>query len=110
MIDIYMKSPLPNTLAVAVLIALIITWFTSIVLSMRDVSIQAEKGWYAKLLPLFSILGTPAVVDLIQTKGITLVFATVVFIVLLLNVIVPILKITGKSSHFLVTDCTSGQY
>ncbi len=104
MIDIFMKSPLPNTLAVVVLIALIITWFTSIVLSMRDVPIQTEKGWYAKLLPAFSILGIPAVLDLIQTKGITFVFAAIVFIVLLLNFVVPILKIYGKSSHFLVTD------
>lgn len=104
MIDIFMKSPLPNTLAVIVLIALIITWFTSIVSSMRDVPIQTEKGWYAKLLPTFSILGIPAVLDLLQTKGVTFMFAGIVFIVLILNFVVPILKIYGKSSHFLVVD------
>ncbi|MFN8411503.1 MAG: vitamin K epoxide reductase family protein [Anaerolineales bacterium] len=104
MIDIFMKSPLPNTLAVIVLLALIVTWFTSIAFSMRDVPIHTEKGWYAKLLPIVSLLGIPAALDLIQTKGIAFVFAAIVFIVLLLNFIFPILKISGKSSHFLITD------
>ncbi|HMU91978.1 MAG TPA: vitamin K epoxide reductase family protein [Anaerolineales bacterium] len=104
MINIFMKSPLPNTLAVIVLLALIITWVTSIVLSMRDVPVETEKGWYANLLPIFSILGIPAVLDLLQTKGVTFVFAAIVFTVLLLNIVVPILKIYGKSSHFLVAD------
>ena len=104
MINTFMKSPLNNSLAVIVLIALVVTWFTSIILSLRDTPVKTDKGWYAMLLPLFSILGLPATVDLLQTKGITALFAAVVFIVFLLNIIVPILKISGKSSHPLVMD------
>jgi len=104
MINIFMKSPLTNSLAVVVLIALVITWFTSIILSLRDAPVKTDKGWYAMLLPLFTILGLPATVDLLQTKGMTTFFAAIVFIVFLLNIIVPLLKITGKSSRPLVMD------
>jgi len=104
MINIFMKSPLTNSLAVVVLIALVITWFTSIILSLRDAPVKTDKGWYAMLLPLFTLLGIPATIDLLQTKGITVLYAAVVFIIFLLNIIVPILRITGKSSHPLVMD------
>ena len=98
MIDVFLKSPLPNTLAVVVLIALIITWVTSIVVSMRNVPIQTDNGGYAKLLPAFSLLGIPAALDLLQTKGVTFVLASIIFIVFILNYIVPILKISRRSS------------
>lgn len=99
-----MRSPLPNTLAVVVLIALIVTWFTSVVLTLNGRSDSLETSWFGKLLPAFSILGIPAAVDLLQTKGITFVFAAIVSIVLALNIIVPIFKIYWKSSHPLVHD------
>lgn len=104
MIDIFMRSPLPNTLAVVVLIALIITWFTSIALSISDVLIQTEKGRYAKFLPAVSILGIPAALDLLQTNGVTFLFATIIFIVFILNFLIPILKSSKKSSHTIVKD------
>lgn len=104
MIDIFMRSPLANTLAVIVLIALIITLLISIVLGMRDIPIQLDKGGFTKLLPAFSILGIPATLDLLQTNGIALLFALIVLIVFILNIIIPILKFYGKSSYTLVRD------
>jgi uncharacterized membrane protein len=104
MIDIFMRSPLPNTLAVLVLIALAVTWVTSIVLSLSSTSRVMENGWFEKLLPVLSILGLPAAWDLLQTQGVTFLFAAIVLIVLLLNIILPILKMAGKTSHPLVMD------
>jgi uncharacterized membrane protein len=104
MTDIFMRSPLPNTLAVIVLIALISTWLISIIRSMGQEPVEADKGWVAVLLPAFSILGIPAAVDLIQTKGATALYAGVVFLVFVLNILIPILRITGKTLHPLVLD------
>lgn len=104
MIDIFMRSPLPNTLAVLVLIALAVTWVTSIVLSLNSNTNPLHKSWFVNLLPFFSILGLPAAWDLLQTQGITFVFAAIVSIVLLLNIILPILRIFNKTSHPLVSD------
>lgn len=104
MINIFMKSPLPNTLAVIVLIALAITWFTSILLSLREAPIETEASWFASLIPLFSILGIPAALDLLQTNGLTLVFAASIFIAFMLNILIPILKVFKKASYPLVTD------
>jgi uncharacterized membrane protein len=104
MIDIFMRSPLPNTLAVIVLIALISTWLISIIRSMGQDPVEADKGWFAFLLPAFSVLGIPAAVDLVQTKGATAVYAGVVLIVFVLNILIPILRITGKTLHPLARD------
>jgi len=104
MIDIFLRSPLPNTSAVIVLIALISTWLISILLSMGQDPIAADKGWFALLLPVFSFLGIPAAVDLIQTKGATSIYAAAVFIVFILNIVIPIWGITRKKSHPLVRD------
>ena len=104
MIDIFMRDPQNNTLAVIVLIALIITWITSLVLSLRDKPVPTEKGWYAGLLPLFTITGIPAALDLLQTQGVTFLFASVVFVVLILNILIPILWVSKRSSHPFVRD------
>ncbi len=104
MINNFTKYSLANTLAVIVLIALIIAWIVSLILSLRDVPVSTNKGWYAKLLPVFSLLGIPAAVDLLETKGVTVIFAALVTIVLLLNILIPILQMIGKSSHPLVTN------
>ena len=104
MIDKFMREPPANSLAVLVLIALIITWLVSLALSLRDDPISTDKGWYAKLLPIIAFLGIPAVLDLVQTTGVIFLFATTVFVILVLNIVIPILRITGKSSHPLITD------
>ncbi len=104
MISIFMRSPLPNTLAVIVLIALIVSWFTSIVLSLRNIPVETDKGWFATLLPLFSILGIPAAFDLLQTSGATALFAAIILVIFLLNIVIPILKISRKSSNVFIMD------
>ena len=104
MIAIFMKHPIANSFAVVVLIALIITWVTSIVLSMKDTGVETDRGWFAKLLPAFSVLGVPAALDLLQTEGATFLFAGFVLAVFILNFIIPVLHISRKSSHPLVTD------
>ncbi len=104
MIRAFLRSPLPNTLAVVVLVALIVTWITSLILSMRDKPIDTNRGWYAILLPAFSLLGIPAFIDLLQTSGIALAFAVVVFLVFLLNIFMPILKMSGRSTSPFVRD------
>lgn len=104
MIDTFMKSPLPNTLAVIVLLALVVSWLVSVILSMRDAAVSTEKGWFVYLLPFFSLLGLPATLDLLQTRGITFLFALVVFIVFVLNIVIPILKIAGKLPNLSVAD------
>jgi Predicted membrane protein len=102
MIHNFLKAPQANSLAIAVLIALIITWFTSLVLSLRDAPVRADKGWYTSLLPAFSLLGIPATLDLLQIKGVAFLFAAIVFLVFGLNVLMPVLRMTGKSSNPLV--------
>jgi len=104
MINIFMRSPLPNTLAVIVLIALVVSWLTSLFLSLGNTPVATNRGWYAALLPLFSLPGIPAAVDLLQIRGIAFVFAIPVLIIFLLNILVPVLQIAGKSSHPIVTN------
>lgn len=104
MIDKFMRYPAGNTLAVIVLIALITTWFTSLILTLRDAPVRTNKGWYAWLLPVFTVLGIPATLDLLQTGGLTSLFAAVTFVVFILNIIIPILHIRGKSARPLVSD------
>ncbi|HSB01053.1 MAG TPA: vitamin K epoxide reductase family protein [Anaerolineales bacterium] len=104
MIDKFMRYPVGNTLAVIVLIALIITWVTSLVLSLRNTPVRTDKGWFAWILPVFALLGIPPAIDLLQTKGITLLFAGIAFVAFVLNIVIPILHARGQSSHPLVTD------
>jgi len=102
MINNFMKSPQANSLAVIVLIALVITWFTSLVLSLRDVPVATDKGWYARLLAVISLLGIPAALDLLQIQGTAFFFAAIVFVVFVLNIVIPILRMTGKLSNSLI--------
>ena len=103
MINTFMKSPQANSLAVLVLIALVITWIASLLLSLRDAPVRTDKGWYAASLPLFSLLGIPAALDLLQIKAVELLFAAIVFVVFLLNIVIPVLRMIGKLSPPLVT-------
>jgi uncharacterized membrane protein len=77
---------------------LIVTWFTSLLLSLRDVPVQADKGWFATLLPVFSLLGIPAALDLLQINGVAFIFAAIVFLVFGLNILIPVLRMIGKLS------------
>jgi uncharacterized membrane protein len=99
-----MRHPVGNTLAVIVLVALLIAWFTSLILSLRNAPVQTKKGWFAWLLPVFALLGIPATIDLLQSGGITTVFAAIVFVIFAVNIVLPILHMRGQSSQPLVKD------
>ncbi len=104
MIHAFMKSPLPNTLALVVWIALIVAWVLSLILALREKPINTEHGSYTWVLSAFALLGIPAFVDLLQTSGIALAFAAVLALVFLANIVVPILKASGSSSSPFVRD------
>jgi uncharacterized membrane protein len=104
MINIFMKDPLANSLAVIVLIALVLCWVASLAIILKDSPVYAANSWHNKLLPVFSLLGLPAVLDLLQTSGLTLALATVATLVLILNLVIPVLRLAQKSTHPLVVD------
>ena len=104
MIDKFMRNPATNSLAVVVLAALIVSWVLSVILISKDTPVSVGRGWYTKLMLLFSLLGVPAVLDLIQTNGIALAFAVITFLILALNIVVLLLHIMGRISHGLVRD------
>ena len=102
MINHFMRSPWPNTLAVLTLAALLIAWISSIVLSLRSAPVETERGRFAILLPLFSLLGIPAAIDLFQANGLAPLYAVIPFAAFVANIIVPILRMRGKPAHPLV--------
>lgn len=104
MLYTFMKDPLANSLAVLVLVALIASWIASLVIILIDKPVDSARSWHNKLLPLFALLGLPAALDLLQTKGVTMVFASIVMLAFLLSILLPILRLTQKSSHPFVTD------
>jgi uncharacterized membrane protein len=102
--DKFVSDIQADTLAAVVLAVLIISGITSLVLMLRTMPVPTTKSWYTGLLPLFALLGLSAVIDLLQTGGITMVFAVVVSGVLLLNVIIPLLNFTQKLPSELVVN------
>ena len=102
--DRFLREVRADTLAVIVLAVLIIIGITSLVLLLRPTPVSTNKSWYVRLLPLFAILGLPAVIDLLQTDGITKVFAFLVLVVLLLNIIMPLLHLINKSPSVFVSN------
>ncbi len=104
MLNVFMRSPLPNTLALIVLLALLITWVAAIVLGMSDKPVRTDRGLYATMLPVFAAFGLPAVIDLLQTSGVALVYAALVGIVLLLNIAIPIMRARGSQTSPIVRD------
>lgn len=92
MLRAFMRSPLPNTLAVVVLVALIVSWITSLVLAMRDKPLDTRKGWYAWAPAAFALLGIPGLIDLLQTSGIALAFVVIIVLVFLAVIVVPAVR------------------
>jgi uncharacterized membrane protein len=104
MIDKFMLHPLPNTLAVLVLLALIFSWFTLVILAVSGSSTSFGKGWYTRLMLVVSVLGVPAIFDLLQTTGIALMFAVIASLVIVLNIAVLMLRLAGNTLYGLVND------
>jgi uncharacterized membrane protein len=104
MLDKFMLHPLPNTLAVIVLSALIFSWFTSITLALKDTSVSFHQSWYTWLMLVFSLFGIPAIIDILQTSGVAFVFAVIASLIIVLNIAVLIMQLAKKTSHRLVKD------
>ena len=102
MIIRFMNDPLANTLAVIVLVTLIISWIISLALTLSSRPIPTAKSWYSRLLPVFALLGIPAAVDLLQTGGWAFALAVVVFMVLMLNIIIPLLMENERATQAMV--------
>ena len=104
MIQTFMKDPVANTLAIIVLVALVISWIVSLAIILKDNPVHAAKSWHNKLLPIFALLGIPAALDLLQTNGLTLFLAIIVTIAIILNIVMPLLRLAEKSPHPFVED------
>jgi uncharacterized membrane protein len=104
LIETFLKDPYPNTLAVLVLTALVITLVVSILVSKKNLSVSTSQGWYAWLLPTFTALALPAVFDLLHLEGTALIFACLTLLVLLSNIIISLLHISGRFSTSVVRD------
>lgn len=98
MLDYFMLHPLSNALAVIVLIALILGWFMSVILALQHEPVSLSQGRYGKLMLMFSLLGIPAIFDLLQTSGIAFVFAATASLVIVLNIAALIMQFTGKTA------------
>jgi uncharacterized membrane protein len=79
-------------------------WIASLAIILKDTKVDAAKSWHTKLLPIFALLGIPAVLDLLQTGGVTFLFASISAVVILLNIVIPILRTTEKFTHPLVVN------
>jgi uncharacterized membrane protein len=104
MIDRFMLHPLPNTLAVIVLIALLISWITSLILALRDKPLSLGKNGYTGLTLLFSLLCLPAMWDVLQTKGVAFIFAAITTLLVVVNIVVLVILVAGRSTPALVKD------
>ncbi len=104
MITIFMKDPLANSLAVIVFIALVFCWIVSLAIILKDSQVGAAQSWHSKLLPIFAALGFPAALDLLQTSGLTLFLALIVTLALILNLVIPLLRLSGKQTNPLIVD------
>lgn len=104
MIDKFLKNPQTNTLAVIVLITLVVVWIVAILLISRDTPVSPGKNWFTKMMLAFTLPGIPAVLDLLQTNGDALIFAVIGSLALGVNIVILMLLIAEKTSHFLVKD------
>ena len=104
MIDKFMTHPLPNTLAVIVLLALIFSWIASLLLALREEQVSSDAGWYGWWILVVALLGLPGIFDLLQTTGVALLFAAIASLVIVSTIVVQIIRLVGSSSNGLVKN------
>ncbi len=98
MLERFMIDPQANAQAVVILAALIASWIISLALTLRTAPVPSGKSWYSGMPVVFTLLGAPAVLDLLQTGGgMTLALAAVSFVALALNSAVALLRLADKS-------------
>ncbi len=104
MLDKFMLHPLQNTLAVIVLIALIVSWVTSIILALKDTPTSFRQSRYTWLMLVCSLFGIPAIVDVLQTSGFAFMSAVIAGLIILLNIVALIFQLAKRTSYRLVKD------
>ena len=83
--------------AVIVLVALIFTAVMSVYYIFKSNREITSIGFYRLLLPLLALLGIPAALDLIQTLGYIKFLAGFVFMVFILNLLLPLVDYLRKT-------------
>ncbi|MBA4384560.1 MAG: hypothetical protein C0410_07470 [Anaerolinea sp.] len=109
----YIKADL---LAFVVLVVLIFCIFSSFVFIAKPDRATSKSSYYSILMMLFPLVGFPAALDLMTTKGYTKYFAVIAFIILLIPVIVSLtglvktrtFKLTGKTLNWLTIPFVIG--
>ena len=86
-----------DLLAVIVLIALIFSAVMSAYFIFKSDREITSIGLYRVLLPLLSLLGFPAAIDLVQTTGFIKFSSFFVFLILILNLLLPIVEFFRKT-------------
>ncbi len=102
MLEKFMIDPQANAQAVVILAALIVSWIISLALTLRVDPVPGAKSWYTGSPIIFTLLGLPAILDLLQTGGLTLALAAVSFATLMLNSAVALLRLVEKSPRRIV--------
>ena len=105
MLDRFMVDPQANAQAVVILAALIVSWIISLTLTLRADPVPGAKSWYTAMPLVFTALGLPAALDLLQTGGgVTLALGAVSFAALVLNSAMALLRLAEKSPRGIVED------
>ncbi len=103
MLERFMVDPEANAQAVVILAALVTSWIISLALILRAAPVPGGKSWYTGAPVVFTLLGLPAALDLLQTGGgMTLALAAASFAALVLNSAMALLRLAEKSLHRIV--------
>ncbi len=104
MLERFMVDPQANAQAVVMLAALVVSWIISLALTLRTDPAPGAKSWYNAAPVVFTLLGLPAILDLLQTGGgMTLALATVSSAALVLNSAMALLRLAGKSPRSIIS-------
>lgn len=91
-----------DLLAFFVLVLLIFSLLFSFLIIFKSEQFNTRKKWFPLLLMLFSLMGFPAVLDLMTTSGYTKYLAIIIFIILLIPSIVGLMGFVQKRPFALV--------
>jgi uncharacterized membrane protein len=102
--DFFARAIQANPLAAIVLAALIMGELIAFAVMMQKTPIPIAPGWHTGFLAVLALLGFPAILDLLQTGGVTVFFAAVILVVLVLNIVIPLLSFTQTAAPRLAAN------
>lgn len=95
--SMYARDPAGNGMAVTILGVMIVVLILVLVMSLADTPALTAKSWYMAGLPLFGLLGVWVVQNLLQTTGTAFFLAAVAFVVMLIQIVVPLYILFNKT-------------